>query len=1339
LVEIHAERITSTNAGKTIGLQNGTGTVGATAPVECDVNGNQVGLSTWNNRNSTITAAESQAWRFSPPVSYTFAWSPVGEIAGPTNATTALAAPTATTPGTQSYFVTVTDNLSGCAGTPVELQFDVISPVAAPDAVGWGVLSDLDGTNTVTFCAEQDLNLYVAAGAGYDSTYNAVWYQQAVGGTGFSIAYYDTVAYGIAGPAGISADDSLWVAIDNGSCEGPRRLVILDYQEPDAVTVTNSSPINCGPSSGTYTSTLAASSAGAYTYTWSPAGVLDVTTGTTVVATVNTTTNVSVTATDATGFCTVTEVSPVSVYGFPVVVPTALNDSICPGGQTVLSSNTTSTNFTISGGTGAGYSPYSFASSTLLVQNGVKTSPLPAGVTNPATGLDDGYWIVPLGFTFNFLGDDYTTCAITTNGNIQFGPGYSTDYSPTFGAADPNNFVALFWTDLNYAATNGANQIRYAVSGVAPNRVFSVLMSASRYLEPTSNLTGQIDLYETTGIIRLSIQNATASPAPTASDVTIVGAENFDGSIGASAPGRTSNTWSVSIPETWTLNPPVDYSFSWLPASAINGQTDLSNVVAQPAATTQYQLIVTDNNTTCDNANNNQTYVTVSIASAAPIASFTADDLIVSTGGVLQVVNFNNNTPQLGGETWVWTFNPTTVQFAGGTNANSYEPQVQFLEPGDYTVTLNVTSCTGTDDLVLTNYITAEPEYCFPSFGSPLVSFDGCDDGDAVGNVVITSPAGVNVMTHLNTGCTTEPGAYIEYAPVLGTTSAVLYQGTTYSMQVTSVSPIYNEFFAAYLDVNDDGDFNDPLEFLGGNATAAPSATFDIGIPTSNVTYGSHRLRVIANFGTGALDASDACIVANYGEAHDYSVNIQPPVILNDIPAFATNWTYSINQAYPNLYNYTATTAGATNSPESAGAGNDIWFRVTAQGTGLSITMSSTTMDDHISLYSKDAAGNYNLIASENVSSGTGDYERLNIGGLTTGTQYWISFGAATAGQSGLFTYSIQHLLRSGCAYTIPAEGFSLCNAYKAIYRGSPTQGVTYAFNFTGIGGNAATPFATTSLSGTNGLIVLSNPALALRYGGVYNVEVDVTYTLLNSAGAAEVILVEGVSSTANCSNVTIRTQPQMEVRASQRCPATLLRSNYLVGTTIGAGSSVCGATSYTFKFKRVISCGDGSSAALDSLEATVPTVYCGLGVLPNLGLNAGAWNVQIRPNFTYGNGAYGPVQRISVNNTATSTMLDEEVAEMDVKVESFVAANLYPNPNNGDMVNLNVSGIESDNVFVRITDAMGRVVYTNRFAVEGSLNTIVTFAEPLASGIYNVEFTVDGQIMTERMIVAKQ
>jgi hypothetical protein len=1330
LVEIHVNQATGTGtfAGpKTIGLQNNDGTVGATAPVVCDANGVQVGLATWNARTSTITPADPKGWRFSPPVSYTFAWTPAGEIAGSTTNSAALAAPTATVPGVQSYFVSVTDNLSGCVGTPVELEFDLLEPVAAPDVVGYGVDSDLDGTNTIAFCAEQDLNLYVAAGAGYDSTYLAVWYLQAVGGVGFPIAYYDTVSYGIAGPAGIAADDSLWVSIDNGICEGPRQLVVLDYQEPDALVVTNSSPINCGPSTITFTSNLSVSSAGAYTYTWSPAGVLDVTTGSSVVATVNNTTNVTVTATDATGFCTISEVSPVSRFDFPVVNPTALNDSICPGGQTQLSSNTSSTAFLIEP---IGYSPTPLPDATTIILNSVESVPLSFG------SLDDGGWAgIPIGFTYNFLGNDYTSLAVATNGNIQFGPTYSTSFTPTFGVNAPNNFIAMFWGDMNFNVGNGTNAIRYATSGVAPNRVFSIAFEAHRFGSAgTDRVAGQVDLFETSGIARVHIQEVDNDGF----DNTIVGCEDLTGTIGSAAPGRTG-VWSVSSPEAWEFIPPVDYSFSWLPTSAINGQTDLPVVVAQPTATTQYQLVVTDNNTGCDNSINNQTYVTVTIASAPPVANFIADDLTATTGGVLQTVNFTNLTPQLGGETYAWTFSPTTVQFAGGTSANSFEPQVQFMEPGNYTVTLNVTGCTGTDDRVRTNYISVTPEYCFPSFGSGS-GFDGCDDGDAVGNVVITSPAGINIMQHLNTGCTTEPGAYEEYAPVAGVTTATLYQGTTYSMQVTSINPAYTEFFAAFLDVDDDGDFNDPLEFLGGNASAATSATFDIGIPTSNVTYGPHRLRVIAAFGTGPLDANDACIQGFYGEAHDYTVNIQPPVVLNDIPAFATSVAYSTNLNYPTCYPITGNTSLASNSPESAGtAGNDIWYRFTAQSTGVSITLTSSSMDDYIGLYSKDAAGNYNLISSENVSSGAGDFERLNQGGLTAGTQYWISVGSAAAGAGGAFSLCIQNLMPSTCAYTIPAAGFRLCDSFKAIYRGSPSQGVTYNFNFTPV---APTPGSLTSVNGTNGLMVLSNASAALRYGGVYNADIDVRYTLSNSAGAVEPILIDGNSSSPNCTNVTIQAHPLMEVRSTQRCPATLLRSNYLVGTTVAGSTSsaVCGAINYSYEFTQVTSCADGT--VISVLPATyttgAATPYLGLGVLGNLP-NAGAWDVRIRPNFSYGPGTFGPVQRINVNNTSASSMLDEDAAEMDVKVESFIAANLYPNPNNGDMVNLNVSGIESNNVFVRITDAMGRIVYTNRFAVEGSLNTIVTFSEPLASGIYNVEFTVDGQIMTERMIVAKQ
>jgi len=400
--------------------------------------------------------------------------------------------------------------------------------------------------------------------------------------------------------------------------------------------------------------------------------------------------------------------------------------------------------------------------------------------------------------------------------------------------------------------------------------------------------------------------------------------------------------------------------------------------------------------------------------------------------------------------------------------------------------------------------------------------------------------------------------------------------------------------------------------------------------------------------------------------------------------------------------------------------------------------VTSSTMDDVIALYSRDASGNYILIASENVGTGASDYEQLNVSGLTAGTQYWIAVGYNTPGTGGAFSICIQNLMRSGCATTVPAEGLRLCDAYRAVYRGAPSQGVTYTFNFTPSG---VTPGSLTTVSGTNGLITLSNPTLALRYGGVYDVKVDVVYSLTNSIGGSEVITVNGVTSDARCTGVSIQQHPLVEVRSTQRCPASLLRSNYLVGTTVAGSTSsvVCGATNYTYRMTPVVSCNDGTPTGIAAEYTTVAaSPYLPLGVLANLP-NIGAWDVEIRPNFGYGPGTYGPVQRIQVANTAAGSELEEGSVDGTEKVSTFVAANLYPNPNNGEMVNLNVAGIESDNVFVRITDAMGRIVYTNRYTVDGSLNTIVTFAEPLASGIYNVEFTVDGQIMTERMIVAKQ
>ncbi|MFM7233432.1 MAG: GEVED domain-containing protein, partial [Flavobacteriales bacterium] len=1329
IFEIHLGQATSTSA-KTIGVNNATGTIGAVAP-RCEGG-------TWNSQTGTSTI--QRAWKFSPPVDYTFAWSPSGQISGAANLGSATALPTAS--GVIGYELLITDNVSACsnAANPDSVYLTVLPVPTAPVAVGYGELSLVDGAGTVGFCGEQDIEAYVPAGSypatvlGQSLTYTARWYLQATGGTpAVSTALGDTIVYGfLNNPAGLTADDTIWVSVYNGYGESTRSQLVLDFQTPPAISISNSSPLNCGPSSITYTSTLVASSSNPtpYSYAWSPAGILDVTSGNTVVASFNNSVTVTLNADD--GYCYDRIVTPISRYDFPAVTPTAALDSVCPGGTTTLNSNTSSTNFTI---VSDSYSPIPLTSYTSLVENAVSLVPLNTG------SLDDGLWQnIPIGFTFNFLGNNYTTCAISTNGNVQFGPTFSTGYTPVFGTTTPNNFAALFWTDLNFS-NGGGNSIRYQTSGTAPNRVFSVFMNGTRFADSGKRLRGQIEFQETTGIIEVNILQADAGTTPGATNVTVVGAENIDGTINAFAAGRNTNTWSGG-PEGWKFNPPVNYGFVWSPSGQISGSTTTSTVTAAPTANTTYQLIATDLNTGCDNSVNQQAFVTVNVASAPPVANFFADDTTPSTGGVLQTVTFTTTTDEFGPTTYAWTFVPNTVTYVNGTSATSRNPQVQFEEPGQYTVTMAMTSCTGTGTRVRNNYINAEATYCQPIFGTGD-GFTGCNTGYGLGNVIILNPGGVTIMNHTGTGCASPNSAlgYADYSvgPVNGTTTCTMYQGTTYTINTTSLNPANNQFFAAYLDVDGDGDFNDPLEFLGFNTTASATATFSLGVPTSNVTYGLKKMRVIGAFGAGILDANDACLVTTYGEAHDYVVNIQPPIVLNDIPAFATNVIYSSNQVYPGYTTQTASTASATNSPESTlSVAADIWYRFVAVGQGVSIEMSSSTMDDQISLYSKDLAGNYILISNENASSGTSDFERLNVGGLTPGTQYWVSFGAAVAGQTGAFTFSISHLTKSGCSYAVPAAGFPLCNTFKGIYRGT-LPAVSYSFTFTPTGATAGTATTVVGTGSGNNLIALSNPTLALRYGGTYTARVDVTYTLFPSTGAADVILVSGSTTDANCSGISIITQPNVEVRSTQRCPAALLRSTYLAGTPVVAGAVLCGATSYTYEFTQVAGGCGGTATGLPLTYNTIAnSPYLQLSVLPLLA-NPGAWDVKIRPNFVYGAGQYGPTQRILVNGTSASTMLNEEVAEQDVKVESFIAANLYPNPNNGEMVNLNVSGIESDNVFVRITDAMGRIVYTNRFAVEGSLNQIVTFAEPLASGIYNVEFTVDGEIMTERMIVAKQ
>ncbi len=453
-------------------------------------------------------------------------------------------------------------------------------------------------------------------------------------------------------------------------------------------------------------------------------------------------------------------------------------------------------------------------------------------------------------------------------------------------------------------------------------------------------------------------------------------------------------------------------------------------------------------------------------------------------------------------------------------------------------------------------------------------------------------------------------------------------------------------------------------------------------------------------------------------------------VVINNIGQFGTGVQTS----------FSANLAGVS--------GNEVWYSFTALSNAIRISVVGATGvadDNEISLYDGPATTPMIPLMTENdVNSASAVAEKgseiLLTDQLVPNQPYLFSVknNNATAGQ---VTIVISYL-RASEGDIMPYTNYSgvyntTCQNFKAKFRANSTgytvkrwadQAAANAFVASGTG-TPSFVFAIPPGSGTVASTVCQLgrflPANILSGSAVtYYVTVDASYNLADAAGNMNALTAIGNV----VSPIGLNSEADLNVRASDRCPV----SKIVATGTIATNRSVCGVRNYDYEFAMVL---PSVSIPVNAAGPVGGSRILAINTVPGIG-NGQTYDVKIRARHVDNatNSNYGTAACVKTTGVAGMPTIEDEgvIAERSF---NGVTTSIYPNPNNGSSVNLNIDGLEGE-LQVRITDATGRMVYSNRYIVEGAMNTTMDFGQNLAGGVYMVEMVQNGQLNTMRMVV---
>lgn len=202
----------------------------------------------------------------------------------------------------------------------------------------------------------------------------------------------------------------------------------------------------------------------------------------------------------------------------------------------------------------------------------------------------------------------------------------------------------------------------------------------------------------------------------------------------------------ISFTNTSTGQAPLTYAWTFAGVSpGTSTAANPTNICYNSVGTFAVSLTVTN-----PYGNDTQTQnITVTTCTSPPVANFSPSATTICVGDQVTFTDLSTNGPT----SWSWTF-------PGGTPATSVSqnPVITYNTPGTYSVTLNATNGTGTDDTTMTTLITVQT--CPP----PTAAFTVNDSTICEGACV--------TITNSSTSATTYAWAFPGGTPATSTSAS---------------------------------------------------------------------------------------------------------------------------------------------------------------------------------------------------------------------------------------------------------------------------------------------------------------------------------------------------------------------------------------------------------------------------------------------------------------------------------------------------------------------------------------------------------------------------------------